>query len=302
MRASEPPVSRTRRVGRASAARRLLASIRFGEVCVLQGTPIMGALFALDRLSPALLWPFGLLLAGNLCLIVHVFVLNDWAGIIGDARDPRRAGHTFLAHGTSPAAMGGMALACLGASLALFALLGLEPFVFGLLIALLSAVYSLRGKGVPVLSSLLHLVGGTLHFLLGAAAFAQIDGPMMAIAAYFGVVFAAGHLTHEARDHDGDRDNAIRTNAVAFGRRRAFVASLTLFALSYALMAVLAGTGHVPLALGAVAVVSGMIQAAAALRAHRAALTFEALRQLQSVYRLLHLGIGLTLLLTVPPW
>ena len=281
---------------------RLLSCIRLDEVCVLQGAPVMGALFAIDSLSLALLLPFALLVAGNLCLVGHVFVLNDWAGIATDARDPRRAADTFVARGTAAAEMAGLALGLLAMALALLGALGTGAFVIGLLIALLSAAYSLGGKGVPVFNSLLHLAGGALHFLLGTVAFTAISWPALAVSTFFGLVFAAGHFTHEARDHDGDRDNGIRTNAVAFGRQRGFFAGLVLFAASYGLLMMLALRGEVPAVLGAAALVAGTLHAAAALRAFRADLTFEALRRLQGVYRVLHAIIGLTMLATVPPW
>ena len=77
-------------------------------------------------------------------------------------------------------------------------------------------------KGHPVFGSLLHFIGAILQFLLGYATFAAVDARSIAIGCFFGLVFAAGHCTHEARDYEGDLINAIPTKAVAFGRRGAF--------------------------------------------------------------------------------
>lgn len=269
---------------------------------MLQGAPVMGALFAIDHIAVDLLAPLALLLAGNLLLVGHVFVLNDWAGIATDARDPRRAARTFIARGIGAREMAALALGLLAASLALFAPIGVGAFAIGLLIALFSAAYSLGGKGVPILSTALHLGGGALHFLLGAIAFAPVTGPALALSAFFGLVFAAGHFTHEARDHDADRDNGIRTNAVAFGRSRGFVAGLVLFGAAYALLVTLALRGEVPTVLGLVALAAGTVHLAAALRTLRGGLSFDSLRRLQGVYRALHAAIGVAMLATLPPW
>lgn len=289
-------------LGASSAPRRLLACIRLDEIWVLQGTPLMGALFAIAGVSFARPLPFILLVAGNFCLIAHVLVLNDWAGMATDARDPRRAAHTFVARGTSAAAMAGLALGFLAVALALLGSLGIMPFAIGFLIALLGAAYSLRGKGIPVVSSLLHLAGGALHFLLGVAAFTTISWPAVVGSVFFGLVFAAGHLTHEARDHDADRDGGIFTNAIAFGKPRVFLASLMLFTASYGLLAAFSLAGYFPPALAVGAMLAGMVHAAAAVRAFRAGLTFDALRRLQGIYRLLHAMIALLLLATMPTW
>ena len=47
-----------------------------------------------------------------------------------------------------------------------------------------------------------------------------IDVRGLAIGTYFGLTFAAGHLTQEVRDYHADVHNGIRTNAAVFGPRR----------------------------------------------------------------------------------
>jgi len=156
-------------------------------------------------------------------------------------------------------------------------------------------------KGVPVLNSLLHLFGGALHFLLGYAALSSVSAHGVAIACYFGLVFTAGHLTHETRDHDGDLQSAIRTNAVAFGKKRAFGAGLLLFSAAYLLLTVLALRGVVPRVLS-LAIVLYVIHLVASWKAWRAGLTYDAIRRLQATYRNIHALIGLAMLVVVPPW
>lgn len=289
---------------RLASLRRLLSCIRTDEVCVLQGAPVIGACFAMTDFNVSTLLTAAALVLGNLLLVAHVFVLNDWSGIQGDLRDPTRATWTYVAKGEDSARIGGLALVLLALSLLVFALINRTSLVIASTIAALSAIYSVKGvhgKGVPLLSSLLHLCGGTLHFLLGYAALSSnlLQGAI--IGCYFGLVFAAGHLTHETRDHDGDLHSGIRTNAVAFGRKRTFFASLLLFSSAYMLLTALALLGLVPRVLVLV-IAPYAIHLRAAWRTLRDGLTYPNIRRLQTVYRNIHAVIGLVLLATVPPW
>ncbi len=289
------------RPDRSPSAIRLLSCVRFDEVCVLQGAPLLGAMFSIGALTLHHALVLACLLAGSFSLVAHVFVLNDWSGIHGDLRDPARAGRTFVARGVSRAALGYLAMALLVLALSLFWLVGVTTFVVAVLIAGASALYSVppfHMKGLPIFGSALHLVGGVLHFLLGYAAFSAIDGRGAVIGCFFALVFTAGHLTHEARGHAGDFLNGIRTNAVAFGKTRSFVAGLVLFTAAYALLAVLAVFGIVPHAL-LLAAMLYPLHLWMSLRALHAGLTLESLCRLQRCYRLLFAVIGVTLVLAL---
>ena len=61
-------------------------------------------------------------------------------------------------------------------------------------IAGLSALYSAPAfhmKGVPLLNSALHLIGGLLHFLLGYSLLRPVDGRSLEIGCFFALIFAA---------------------------------------------------------------------------------------------------------------
>jgi 4-hydroxybenzoate polyprenyltransferase len=273
---------------------RLLSAVRWDEVLVLQGAPMIGTMFSIGSLAADKMLMLAVFAVGSCSLVAHVYVLNDWSGIDGDLRDPNRAARTFIAKGVSRTEFGLLAIALLAFSLLLFALFGRIPFALALTIAGLSALYSapvFSMKGLPLLNSLLHFVGGAVHFLLGYAAFAAVDARGLAVSCFFGLVFTAGHLTHEARDCEADELNVIRTNAVAFGRTRSFFASLALFTAAYALLVGLAAWGTLPrmLMLAAVLYLAHFL---AALRAMRAGLGFESLRRLQRCYRMLFALIG----------
>jgi 4-hydroxybenzoate polyprenyltransferase len=289
------------RPGPARRLSRLVSAIRWDEVLVLQGAPLIGTMYSIGSWTVGNLLLLAVFAVGSCCLVAHVYVLNDWAGIHGDLRDPNRAARTFTAKGIGRAEFGLLAIALLVSSLLLFALLGKAPLVLALAIAGLSALYSAPGfhmKGVPLFNSLLHLVGGAVHFLLGYATFAPVDARGVAIGCFFGLVFAAGHLTHEARDCEGDELNVIRTNAVAFGRIQSCLAGLALFTAAYALLVALAAYGAVPRVLMLAAVLYP-VHLVASLRALRAGLSFESLSRLQWCYRALYAVIGVMMVVAV---
>src|SRR5262249_23700740 len=275
--------------------------IRFRESLLLQGAPLLGALFATGRATPERLATLALFAAASFLLVAHVFLMNDWAGMTSDLRDPHRKAATLAADGIARRAVADLGILFLLVSLLLFALVGERTLLIAMGIAFLSVLYSLpnpSGKGVPLLSSAVHLSGGLLHFLLGYSVFSPIDSRGLWIAGFFGLTLAAGHLNHEARDHDGDQLNGIQTNAVAFGRTRAFLASTTLFAVAYAYLTVLAGRGIVPRGLVFVGVLCRP-QLYGSWRTARTGLTFRSIRRQQTLYRILFAVIGLAMLLAL---
>jgi 4-hydroxybenzoate polyprenyltransferase len=280
---------------RAPAAR-YLSRLRLQEILALQGSPLLGALCAIRKpdLKPG---PLLVLTAANLFLVTHIFLLNDWAGLSADRADPHKAPNVFTARGVDRREIGALAVILLAVGLLLFNRLGPKPFGLALAIAILSALYSVPRfdwKGRPLLSSAAHLVGGALHFLAGYSMGRAIDGRGLATAAFFGVTFTAGHLMQELRDYQGDALNTIRTNAVTFGRRRAFAASLALFTLAYALLVLLALGGFLPRPLAFLGLLYPFhlrwsLQALAEGRG------YDSVRRLQGRYRALYALIGLAM-------
>jgi len=293
MRTSVIPIS----PARAPALRRYLSCLRLPEILVLQGSPLLGAAFAIRHPAAANVWPLAILAVANVCLVAHIFMLNDWSGLAADLADPNRAASVFTARGVGRTEIGGMAAGLLALSLLLFSRLGPSTLCLSLAIAALSALYSLprfNWKGRPLLNSAAHLAGGALHFLLGYSLGSSIDRRGLAMAAFFALTFAAGHLTQEIRDHQGDVLNAIRTNAVIFGRRRTFAASLALFTLAYALLLLLALQGTLPRPLAAL-VVLYPIHLCWSMRTLAEGLTYASVRRLQARYRALYAVIGLAM-------
>lgn len=284
-----------------AAAARYLSCLRLPEILVLQGSPLLGAAFAIGYPTPESLGLLAILTLANVCLVAHIFLLNDWAGLTTDLADPNRAAGVFTVRGVSRGEIGALAAGLLALSLLLFSRLTPSTLYLALAIATLSALYSLprfNWKGKPLLSSAAHLAGGVLHFLLGYSLGGALDRRGLALATFFALTFAAGHLTQELRDHQGDVLNAIRTNAVIFGQRRAFAASLTLFTLAYALLFFLTFQGILPRPL-AVLVVLYLLHLRWSLKTLAEGLTYASIRRLQARYRALYALIGLAIVIAL---
>ncbi|HEY2293608.1 MAG TPA: UbiA family prenyltransferase [Thermoanaerobaculia bacterium] len=281
-----------------AAAARYLSCLRLEEILVLQGSPLLGAAFAIRHPAAETVGPLAILIVANVCLVAHIFVLNDWSGLTTDLADPNKAAGVFTARGVGRGEIGGLAAGLLAVSLLLFSRLGPSALCLSLAIAALSALYSLprfNWKGRPLLSSAAHLAGGALHFLLGYSVWSALDLRGLATATFFALTFAAGHLTQELRDHQGDVLNAIRTNAVIFGRRRTFAASLALFTLAYALLLLLALQGTLPRPLAAL-VALYPLHLRWSLQTLAEGLTYASIRRLQARYRALYAIVGLVML------
>ena len=271
-----------------------LASVRSKDVLVLQGPPLMGVMLGWTDPRADELWTLLLFLLATWLLVAHVFGLNDWAGIDLDRGDTNKTDQTFLARGVTPWMMG-LLVAGLGVlSLSLFSLLPLPTFLTAGTIAGLSLLYSypaVAAKGIPIVSSLLHVAGGFLHFSLGYSLFGTLDRRATLLGLYFGIVFAAGHLTQEVGDRDADRLSGIQTNAVRFGSTGVSAASFALFSVSYGLIFALSTVGLAPRALSLV-ILLYPVHAWLFWRTLRADLTFESVRQYRARYRGLFLLIG----------
>lgn len=274
------------------------ASTRALEVLALQASPLLGSLRGGFSLEQSGVIRLGSLLLGSLALTAHVFVFNDWAGHGSDIRDPRRATLVFVRRGISKRQVAGVATALLIFANVAFAAVGGTAILLGGAIAALSLLYSCSpsfGKSTPIWASVIHLLGGALHFLLGYTLSRPLDASGLEISLFFGLVFAGGHLNQEVRDYEGDLLNGILTSAVVFGCRRTFLASLFTFTAAYAMLAGLAALGILPRLLLWSAVL-WPLHVAWSLRALHRGLGFETALWMQRRYRLLFALIGLAML------
>lgn len=272
----------------------LLRHIRFDEVFVLQGTPLMGVVFSIGTITTGKFETIPLFLAGSVLLVAHIFTLNDWADVAHGlkAPDPRVPPRLLLS----------FSLSLLITSFLVFALLSSRVVIVAVIIAALGFFYShpwLNAKGTPIASSLPHIVGGIFHFLLGYAVFMPIDQRGVFIAVFFALTFAAGHLNHEVRDFELDQKNNARTNAVAFGKRATFIAGLIVFSCAYLCLFVLGWFRFIPRPLGFLAILFYPLHLYWSVRAIRSQLQPELVDRFQTQYRSLYALIGISMLCSV---
>ena len=280
-----------------TSALRYFSCLRPQDILVLQGSPLLGALFAIHHAGVHELTLLVTLMAANLLLVTHIFMLNDWSGLTTDLADPNKAARVFTARGVGRNEMVSLMTALLVLSLLLFRHLDPVTLALSVAIAILSALYSLpvfNWKGRPLLNSIAHLAGGTLHFLLGYSLGHVIDRRGFAIATFFALIFVAGHLTQEIRDHQGDAANGVRTNAVIFGPRRTFAASVLLFTLAQIILLLLALDGILPRPLALLTALYPL-QLFWSVETLRTGLTFASVSRLQTRYRVLYAVIGLAM-------
>lgn len=274
---------------------------RTPEIVALQGSPLLGFAFAVHRPTAESARPLMFLLAANICLVAHIFLTNDWADMNTDLANPNKVDWFFTAGPASRNDIVGHMIGLLALSLILFSQLGVIPLCLAIAIAIASALYSLpqfHWKGRPILSSVLHLAGGALHFLLGYSVASVIDGRAVVIAVFFALTFAAGHLIQELRDYQGDARSDIRTNAIIFGQRLTFLASLVLFTLAHGLLCYLALRATLPRPLASL-VVLYPLHLYWSLTTLADGLNYESICRLQMRYRAIYAIIGLVMLVNL---
>ena len=274
---------------------RWVACIRLREVIVLQGTPLFGVLFAVGELSLARVGSILLFALSGMLLMSNVFCFNDWAGADLDFNDANKREGSFLNRGISKGEMLGFSIALGATSVLLCGLLSPLTALLAASILVLSTLYShpaLNLKERPVLSSFVHVLGGMLHFSLGYSVFSSDLSGGLALGAWFGIVFTAGHLNQEVRDHDGDLQSGCRTNATRFHKRPVFLVCFALFSLSYVFLYALAQTPLCPDVLE-LAVLLYPIHVILTWRTLRAGLSFESASRFQTSYHVMYACIGL---------
>lgn len=281
---------------------RLLSCIRYREVLVLQGAPVMGSILAMGTLTIHRAVIEGCFVIASCSLVAHTWSLNDWADYHADSANVHRSPSVFTRQGVSPATMIGFSLFLLCVSLAIFAVLSTATFWIAIGLLVLSCLYSfpsLHAKRIAFLSSFVHLSGGFLHFLLGYSLFATVDANAIWIAIGFALIFTAGHGVQEVQDHDADRFMGIRTNAVVFGKNAVFRLTLMIFVSAYGYLAYLASTGFLPSRLRIPSLVFAALQIHFARQALVYGLTFESVNKYRTRYRILFGLLGLMIISTL---
>ncbi len=278
--------------------RRLWSRMRFGEILILQGPPLMGVVFSMGSFSQRTLPPVLIFVSASVLLVAHIWWLNDWSDYRADGMTDKLRrpplGKDIPRHVLMNLSVGSILV-----SLGLFLLLSPQTMVIACMIAGLGVVYSfpgIRTKEKAGLSSLSHLVGGALHFLLGYSLFGEVLTPRaLLISLFFSLVFAAGHATQEVQDVTRDRISGVRSQAVCFGAGPVFLFACFGFGMAIVYLTTLAVAGVVPNRL-AICGLLFPIQALWSVRVMRNGLTESDLHRLRIRYRFLFALVGLNML------
>ena len=224
--------------------------IRAFDVLVLMAYPTLGAIFALPQVNWVSCGRLAIFSIFNSFLLVHIYLINDWSDARLNPAEPRQRKIQALKRPEIINERQILGLAMLLLALSLIGFYFLSPVIFDLtaVIALLTMFYShprINGKGIPVLSTLIHLAFAILYFLAGWTLYRPLSPPAAALGLYFGLVLSAGHFSNEIEDFQSDSQAGIRTNAIAFGQRPVFRLGLALFLLSSLYLLGLAVAGWV---------------------------------------------------------
>lgn len=268
-------------------------TVRFGESALLQGTPFFGLAFGLVHWTQhwsSVAW----MLLGSFLLTNGVFLLNDIADLRHDREVLRKQPRVMRLQRLGNRRLGSIAALCGIGGIVVIAELNVWSAIYAAGVFLAGIAYSVplfRFKERPVISSLTHLFGGMLHFMVGYSLGA---GPFLhgiMIGTFFAAVFMAGHLIHELRDYEGDTKTGVLTNACRFGRRPTFLASLALFVLLPLYAVLIACLGFAPSAF-MVAALSIPVVLYASRGLLRRSFDISTVRRFQTVYRLTYIFLG----------
>ena len=189
---------------------------------------VMGALMAIRQAEGQATFDGRLLLVmvANMLVVSYGFMINDIEDAPDDAREADRAARNPVACGElTPwqgwAASGGVALV----SLVLYALVGIWPFVIGLLTLALCHLYSwrpVRLKAWPITDIVSHsLMLSGLLFLSGYFAYGTTPGLVWVVALAATLISVYGQLYNQLRDFDMDKAANLHNTAIMVGKRNA---------------------------------------------------------------------------------
>ena len=279
----------------------ILSSIRYRETLIFQSPTLMGLVMFLPDLSFHHIVQALYAGLGSFLVMASIFAVNDWADIDLDSQNTLKRNDTFVKLGIDRGQMLGLVIALATGGIILFAALSrlhlltaLGAIAFGLAYSV--PLRGLRGKNIPVFSSLLHFGGTLLSFLLGALTFAPADWHGLLVALHPAILITAGHLVHEVEDYEQDQLAHCQTNAVRFGRKPVFILASLLFGVSFLLLLWLVQEGLFP---GVIKYTSILYLAylVPAIQSYRSGLTRDSVQHLQRQYRILFATIVLTMLI-----
>ena len=278
-----------------------LRAIRFTETIPFCGVAVFGGLLAQGTGDFSLPIPLILSSASVFFLAAFGFTFNDLQDVEHDRRSGVKSNRPLVDRSLTIRSAGILTATLAITGIVLLAI-GTPWHVLcaGIITLPLSALYSWRRlplKTIPVFPTLIHLIQGTLVFLLGAWVIAGPDPVFVLIGSYFGLLFAAGHLHHEVLDLEVDRVSGLKTHAVRFGVWPTLWAGFLLWCLSGAGFSALCLLDLIPAALGWIQLGMFSCYLIGFLVLLKRGFTQERMKFLQKLYRGAYAAGGLVMVL-----
>ncbi len=227
-------------------------ALRVKEILLIGGVTFIGLVFSTPTNTQIDFGKWLLIMFSSYFLLGHSFASNDWSGYEYDKNDINKSNRPLITGELSLTEIKVICISLLLVSLTMAAIVSLTSFFIVIGIAILNYLYSgekIFFKGVPVVSTTIHVLGASLLFLLGYSSLGYFDYSGVSFAVYFGIVYAAGHLNHEISDLDSDKSSGISTNTYFLGKKKSLILSFVLFSLSFAYVTLLIFQNILPLTL-----------------------------------------------------
>jgi 4-hydroxybenzoate polyprenyltransferase len=257
------------------------------------GFQAVGLIAALPDLSRKSLITSAVFLLCGFTLFLSIYIYNTWGGMIREAAvEVATYDHKLLNF------LNMISYLILLASIAGFALaFGTQMLIFAAVIYFLWLLYShplIHLKAVAGAGTAIHIVAGTLHYILGYSAFRTPGLEAIMGGLFFALLFAGGHAVHELKDMERDKKTGFRTGAIILGAKKIHTLGFLFFSLATALLVVTLQLNILPEKLFAPFLLPFPAAAVAFAITMRRELNERAARRYRLVYRIAYFlaGIG----------
>jgi len=276
--------------------------LRLAEAIPFVGVSLLGSLAAGWPKPLAQILPVWLAAGGAFFLLWFAFLFNNWQDQPAEPQNSAPAGRLEF----SPQTNRLLVLVAAVISVGLYAATGKVGVWLSALAALaLAFFYSWRrlpAKQLPLLGTLLHLLVAGLVFAAGWMAAADFSWRAVLAGLFPGLLFAAGHLHHEALDFEKDQRSGVLTQAVRYGPARVVQAGRVLWLFSPLPFVWLSWVEKTfPESLGWLAAALAAGYLAASFQLLKNGVFAEALGKLRRFYRTLYLLGGFVMLVLLEP-
>jgi 4-hydroxybenzoate polyprenyltransferase len=177
----------------------------------------------------------------NMAAVAYAFMINDIEDAPDDALEAHRAARNAITNGELTPVQGWLASGAVAVvTFVLYALVGVWPFIIGVLTMALSHCYSwkpIRLKAWPVTDVLSHsLMLSGLLFLAGFFAYSSQPGLVWVVALAATLLSVYGQLYNQLRDYEMDKAAGLKNTAIVVGKRNAKILMYSSVAMAAVMM------------------------------------------------------------------